>query len=225
MLISNLDSPLTGPAPEAKKSTELGKDDFLQLLTVQLKFQDPLNPLQDTDFIAQMAQFSSLEQLQNMNQSLDRSRSSEEQLHAAFRNNLAVSLVGKTVQIPTAEVSYDGDNAAEVSYRLDSGASRARLQVLDATNRLVREFELPATATRGSVEWDGRSHLDTEVPPGAYRVLVLAEDFAGRPVGAEALRDVGVQAVRFSDEEARIWAGDRELTLDDLRGVVEEDQN
>ena len=60
MLISNIDSPLTGHTPEAKKNTELGKEDFLQLLTVQLKFQDPLNPMQDTDFIAQLAQFSSL---------------------------------------------------------------------------------------------------------------------------------------------------------------------
>ena len=132
--------------------------------------------------------------------------------------------MGKTVQVPTAEIVYDGDNSAAVSYLLDSGARTARLQVLDATNRLVREFELPSAVSRGRVEWDGGSHLGTKVPPGAYRVVVLAEDALGRPLKAEALLDVRVQAVRFGDGEARIWAGDRELTLDDLRGVLE-DQN
>lgn len=215
-------APQEAAASAANSGTQLGKDDFLRLLTVQLRYQDPLNPLSDTDFIAQMAQFSSLEQLQNMNKSLERGLDSEEQLHTAFRNNLATSLVGKTVQIPTAEIVYDGDNSAEVSYLLDSGARSARLQVLDATNRLVREFELPSSASRGRVEWDGSSHLGTKVPPGAYRVLVLAEDALGRPLKAEALMDVRVQAVRFGDGEAKIWANDRELTLGDLRGVLAE---
>ena len=178
--------------------TTLGKDDFLRLLTVQLQFQDPLNPLSDTDFIAQMAQFSSLEQLQNMNKTLDKNLRSEDQLYAAFRNNLATSLVGKTVEIPTSEVAYDGENQSEISYRLDPSARRARLQVLDAGNRLVREFELDASASHGTVQWDGRSHLDSEVPRGAYRVLVTAEDVTGQPVPAEALKGVRVQAVRFT---------------------------
>lgn len=215
-------TPQNAAVSAATSGSQLGKEDFLRLLTVQLRYQDPLNPLSDTDFIAQMAQFSSLEQLQNMNKSLELGLSSEAQLHTAFQNNLATSLVGKTVQIPTAEIVYDGDNSATVSYLLDSDARSARLQVLDATNRLVREFELPSTASRGSVEWDGGSNLGAKVPPGAYRVLVLAEDALGRPLKAEALMDVRVQAVRFGDGEVKIWANDRELTLDDLRGVLAE---
>ena len=92
MLISNIDSPLTGPAPEAKKSTELGKDDFLQLLTVQLKFQDPLNPMQDTDFIAQMAQFTSLEQTKGMKEDLGEMRRQTQ-----FQQ--AIGLIGKDVTL------------------------------------------------------------------------------------------------------------------------------
>ena len=71
---------------------QLGKDDFLKLLTVQLRYQDPLNPMENTEFIAQMAQFSSLEQLQNMNAGLEKNLGAETQLHNAFQNNLVFRL-------------------------------------------------------------------------------------------------------------------------------------
>ncbi len=94
---------------------QLGKEDFLRLLTVQLRYQDPMNPMENTDFIAQMAQFSSLEQLQNMNQSLDRSVGSDERMHTAVTNNMVTALVGKTVEVPTDEISYEGQRSPSMS--------------------------------------------------------------------------------------------------------------
>ena len=223
MLISNIGTPLTGTKTDATKNTELGKEDFLQLLTVQLKFQDPLNPMQDTDFIAQMAQFSSLEQLQNMNKSLDQNLGSDDQLNAAFQSNLITSLVGKTVEVPTVEVEYDGNRATTLSYKTGDAARSARMQILDGRNQLVREFKLEVSAggsNHGSVEWNGRSRFDSEVPAGAYRVLVLAEDASGQPVKADALKGVRVDAVRYDGQSAVLWAGGRELTIQDLAGVL-----
>ena len=83
-------------------SSNLGKDDFLQLLTTQLKNQDPMNPMEDMDFIGQMAEFSSLEQMLNLN-------SSVEKINTAITNNQttqAMMFLGTNV---TAEVDDSGD--------------------------------------------------------------------------------------------------------------------
>ena len=86
MDISSIVNSKTLKQPEGGRN-QLGKDDFLKLLTVQLRYQDPLNPMENTEFIAQMAQFSSLEQLQNMNAGLKQNLGAETQLHAAFKNH------------------------------------------------------------------------------------------------------------------------------------------
>ena len=221
MNISSITNPTgAGQQPVSTAQNVLGKDDFLHLLTVQLRYQDPLNPLENTEFIAQMAQFSSLEQLQNMNQSMEKSQGSEAELHTAFKNNLVTSLVGKSVEVPTQQVTYDGASA-EVSYRLGDRAHSASLRILDARGQLVRELELDTAQAYGTVEWDGKSAAGDKVPKGAYLAIVAATDPGGVPVEADMLKRVKVNAVRYSGNEARIWADGRELALADLRGVLE----
>ena len=75
---------------------ELGKDDFLKILITQLTHQDPTRPMEDREFIAQMAQFSSLEQMTNMSRDFNK-------LHNVIASNQAINLIGKTVQITDGE--------------------------------------------------------------------------------------------------------------------------
>ncbi|MBI2506094.1 MAG: flagellar hook assembly protein FlgD [Candidatus Latescibacteria bacterium] len=222
MNISNL-STQGSQASQPSPKSQLGKDDFLRLLTMQLQYQDPLNPMDNTQFVSQMAQFSSLEQLQNMNKSLGEKSSSESQLQSAFNNSLAASLVGKQVEVATAEAVYDGTHSTSLSYRLAPGANQAHLQILDAGNRLVRDFELSPRQTYGKVKWNGKSSDGTAVPSGAYRVVIAAQDAEGQPIlGGEVLESLKVQAVRYTGQEPRIWADEREYSLSDLRGITEE---
>ena len=203
--------------------TQLGKDDFLRLLTMQLQYQDPLNPMDNTEFVSQMAQFSSLEQLQNMNKSLGEKSTAETQLQSAFLNSQAASLVGKKVEVATGEASYDGTHSTSLSYQLTAGADRAHLQILDANNQLVRNFELSPRQGYGKVKWNGKSEEGIAVPAGAYRAIIVAQDANGQVIqGGEVLESLKVQSVRYTGQEPRIWAGDQEYSMSNLRGITEE---
>lgn len=83
-------------------SNELGKDDFLKLLIAQLSNQDPTSPMENTEFIAQMAQFSSLEQISNMNNEFSK-------LTATFNSSQAVSMIGKTVDLENGDIIVTGN--------------------------------------------------------------------------------------------------------------------
>jgi flagellar basal-body rod modification protein FlgD len=220
MNISSITNPQQAPSQNGDASrAQLGKDDFLHLLTMQLRYQDPLNPLENTEFIAQMAQFTSLEQLQNINQTLTTSQNKEGSLQTAFANNLVTSLVGKDVEVVTNQVGFYGDDAS-INYGLGNGARAATLSIVDGRGQLVRQFDLDVSQAHGSVEWDGRSEGGIQVPEGAYRVVVTAEGAGGAPVAAEALQRVRVEAIRYGEDESYLWAGGRELTLSDVRGVL-----
>ena len=84
-----------------KTSSELGKDDFLKLLITQLSNQDPTSPMEDTQFISQMAQFSSLEQMTNMS-------SSFEKMASFINSSEAASTLGKTVEVDLGDTSTKG---------------------------------------------------------------------------------------------------------------------
>lgn len=204
----------------ANPSTQLGKDDFLRLLTVQLRYQDPLNPLENTEFIAQMAQFSSLEQLQNMNESLDENNVADDQLAQALSTNIATSLVGKQVEVPTNKVNFDGEEPITLGYRLGKNAREAVLKILDVQGQTVRSFELNPAQSQGRLEWDGKSDAGDDVAAGPYRVVVAAKEAGGTAVEAVSMQGVRVEAVRYAGQEARIWAADREWGFEELNGVL-----
>ncbi len=84
-----------------KTENELGKDDFLKLLITQLSHQDPTKPMEDKEFIAQMAQFSTLEQMTNMSKEFSN-------LHSLLLGSQAYGLIGKTVEVTAGEQTVTG---------------------------------------------------------------------------------------------------------------------
>ncbi len=172
-----------GPAAQtnsslyAESSDEvMGKEDFLTLLVAQLKNQDPMNPDDPTEFTAQLAQFSSLEQLFNMNESMDALTSAQMQSDRFA----TMDLIGKTVSYQDGDFSMDEEGSASVGYKLDGIAASVTLFIKDESGTTVATLH-PTELAKGDhfIEWNGMNSDGEHVPAGDYKIVLQASAGAG----------------------------------------------
>jgi flagellar basal-body rod modification protein FlgD len=163
----------------------LGRDEFLQMLIAQLENQDPLNPQDATQFTAQLAQFSSLEQLISIEGRLESLAETE----GVSQRLGAAGLIGRHVVAEGTQLSTaaDGVPLVEPLLFLAGNSSATTVRVYDASGRLVRALELGALAQgEHAVAWDGLDASGSPLPAGVYEFSVSA--FAGdQPVEVTSL--------------------------------------
>jgi flagellar basal-body rod modification protein FlgD len=173
-------SPAADTLVSASSTNGMGKDAFLKLLVAQISHQDPLKPMDDTAFVAQLAQFSSLEQAMGMNTRLD-TLSIQEQ---GIANTQIVNLIGKNVTVKGSITTLAaGGVGAPVSFSLAGNAGSVDVSLADASGRTVRTMHLgPKGAGLVQMVWDGRDDSGIAQAPGPYKVSVAAKDSAGASV-------------------------------------------
>ncbi len=161
----------------------MGKDDFLRLLVTQLQNQDPLNPQDPTEFTAQLAQFSSLEQLFSVNENLGKVVSSSQEMERMS----ALSLIGKEVVSDSGAFHFNGKPLA-LGYELGASAHEVSLHVLDGNGRNLATLPAPETS-RGEhyLSWDGTGLDGQPVAAGDYQVVVRAVNAQEEAVPATGL--------------------------------------
>lgn len=197
-----------GQKEEAKKT--LGKDDFLQLLVTQLQNQDPLNPMDDKEFIAQLAQFSSLEYLGNIStgiENLQTQGARQEMIGAAGYIGMQVRASGDAIS------KKEDGTVSKVFFTLPSDILGGDINIIDSGNNIIRT-ELLGAATAGQYEyqWDGKDANGEDVAQGQYYIYM-------RGVGVEN------ELVQISTEVSGIVAAvqsennEQYLRLDDGRFV------
>ncbi|MBB3104998.1 flagellar hook assembly protein FlgD [Azomonas macrocytogenes] len=152
-------------------TSSLGKDDFLQLLVAQLNNQNPLDPQDNSEFVAQLAQFSSVESLQNLNASVDTIRSNYNSSQALQ----ASSLVGRSVIVKDSSAQVDTSSSFSGSLVLPSTGSNVSVGVYNASGEQVKTIDLGQQAG-GSVafSWDGTDDNGNALDSGAYTFKATA---------------------------------------------------
>lgn len=196
-------SAVTGPGSTAALSaltntggtTPLDKTAFLKLLVEQLKNQDPLKPQDDTAFIAQLAQFSSLEQSMTMNDKLDTLAAQ----NAGLANAQAVGLVGSQATVRGNLVTIDGTGVGvPASFTLGGDADDVTITIRDQSGATVRTIDMGAhQAGVVNTQWDGRNDAGTPQPAGTYQVTVTANNAGGAPVAVSQQTTGTVTQVSF----------------------------
>ncbi|MEQ1504717.1 MAG: flagellar hook assembly protein FlgD [Myxococcota bacterium] len=163
-------------------STALGQDAFLRLLTTQLQYQDPTSPMKNEDFIAQLAQFSSLEQLTSVNATLD----GVYVALAAMNNSSMASLLGTDVIARGDQFAYSGDGDVSLPYNSPADAASATLTITDEDGTVVWSGDAGALSSGdGTVTWDGQDIDGQKVEAGTYTFAITAYDAAGTPIDVE----------------------------------------
>ena len=202
---------------------ELGKQEFLKLLIAQLEMQDPFEPVDNTDMIAQLAQFSSLEQMENMNQSLSDNLDMDLMLGQLLNNTMATTLIGKGIRSKDDAFVLERGEEATLGYRLEGNAVTVSATITDSSGIEVAVLEdLETSEGDHTFTWDGKDEDGNLLASGDYTFEISATDGGDNEVAATELFLGHVEGVRYIDGSAYVIVNGRELLLSSVTEVLED---
>ena len=209
---------LTQRTDPNKKQGDLGQDDFLTLMTAQLKNQDPMAPMENGEFLSQMAQFGTvngIEDLQNTFKELASSLYSNQALQAS-------SMVGKSALVPATTGHFDGANSVEGGVNLPSSVTDLKVTITGVGGNIIKQMDMgiqPSGVT--DFVWDGTDSSGNTMPEGTYNIVAEAT-INGENTSLETLVEGVVESVTLGSGGAGLTfniKGIGEATFEDIKQV------
>jgi len=184
-------------------SGELGKDEFLKLLITQLNYQDPMNPMEASEFSAQLAQFTSVEQLSNLTQISEEGLQADLLLAQSINNTLSSTLIGKDIKATISSINLVDGEAPAIAYELDSSEKEVTMTIRNSSGTIVRTLtvEHPSAGT-GEIGWNGCGEDGIRLPDGSYTIEVKVKDYSDQVSKLPAYLIGPVEAVRYDGSGA-----------------------
>lgn len=200
----------------------MGKEDFLLLLTTQLRYQNPLSPEDPKDFVAQLSQFSSLEQLINLNTKLDNYSETTQALQNSANLSQGVALLGKEVKAQGNSFVVKSGESGDMSFILGSTATSTKVNIYTSGNTLVRTIDLGAkSAGEVEINWDGKDNNGNAVADGTYYFQVTAKDASGNDLDTASYITGTVEEVLQDANTVYLKVNGRLVTLDTILSIDE----
>lgn len=211
-------SDTTTAAPTSYGGTEMDQETFLNLLITQLQNQDPMNPQDSQEFVAQLAQFSSLEQLMSLNDGMNTLY-----LATSSMNNASMTqLIGKEVVAYGDTFSYSGQGDVELLYDAAGEASNATITIKDESGDVVASYSLGSLSEgEGSYTWDGTTISGGTAEEGIYTFEIEASDTDGDDVTVYTMVQGVVDTMGYESGTPVPQIDGVEIELGDIIRVVE----
>ena len=195
------------------------KQTFMKLLVAQLEHQNPLSPMDNTQFTQQLAQFTSLEQLQSMNTNL----SALMQAQTTMNGLQAATLIGKQVQAQanTTHVPKQGESTP-FQYTLAANSASVQVNVLDQAGKTTRTINArDQKAGPQTLTWDGKDATGKPLPAGDYHFQVTAADKAGKPIAVEEALQGIVEGVTYDGNTPYLIVDGNQVALSALTNITQ----
>jgi len=209
----------SGSTTKTTGNSELDRDAFLMLLVTQFQYQDPLNPMEDKEFIAQLAQFSALEQSMQMNESIT---SLTEEVARQTSINIT-NYIGKEVSARGYGISKSGSDVSVIQFAGAEEMASCSINILDASGTIVRTVNLGSQSSGiHDFVWDGKKTDGSEAPDGTYTVALSGKNSDGEMVYIDTSvsgRVTGTSS--YNGEYYLSLTGGRTVLLSNVREVLE----
>jgi flagellar basal-body rod modification protein FlgD len=202
-------------AASAQSITTLTQQDFMNLFVAQMQYQNPLDPMSDSDMATQLAQLNTVNALTTMNNTLN-----EMMTNQASQNNLqATSLIGKTIEATGNSLSIQNGVVSNGAYQL-SQPGNVTIQISDSSGNLVRQINAGSQDTSmQSIGWDGKNQQGVTLPDGTYTFQVSATDQSGNAVSATTYLLGTVNGVSFQNGAAVYQVGGNNINFSDILAI------
>lgn len=202
-----------------QKNDELGQSDFLELMTAQLQFQDPLNPMENGDFLAQMAQFGTVSGITDLNTAFS-------DMTTALQSSQALqasTMVGRDVLVPGTEATLQETGDVSMAVDLDESATQVIISVTDEQGQLVHRIDLgDQQAGFLDITWNGTGSDGERLAAGQY--TFTAEIHQGDTVTTgEMLVQAKVESVTLGqsgDDLTLTVSGIGDIGMSDIRKIM-----
>ena len=220
--LTNVQTSANLPDPNAPQAGGdiLNKDSFFKLMITQLQYQDPLDPMNNDQFINQLAQLTQVEELQKANENLTDMLMGL----SAINNATMVNLVGQEVKALHDGIYYPGEGSKTIHYDLQTPATTVSVAIYDEEDRLISTKTFgPTDEGLNEYTWDGRTNDGRTAEEGQYKVRVTAVDADGNPVTANPLLIGTIEELDYSTGQAVPIVDDQVLSISQIISLVTPD--
>lgn len=224
-VISNITTQQNSIAQTATTAAkDMGKDQFLKLLTEQLKAQNPLKPIDNSQFASQLAQFSQLEQLSDIKKILQDQATSNSAIANSITNSSLPGMIGKNASVKSYVIQYSGENSVPIGYNLPDTFTSGKLTIYNEAGQIVKTVDLASSSlSKGDhkYSWDGTDDKGNTVSTGKYYMQVGYKNSDGSESYAQTSIFGRISGIRFRSDGSVLVVNGQEYSLQDITDISE----